>query len=651
MSVHSQESDRSSELSGNILLALRLKRQLSFPVPECSLRWERLQVSYRTPGGGVRMALHDCSGALVNGEMVAVMGPSGAGKSTLLDTLTMRKTVGDISGRVLINGRERDERFLLASTYVPQEDNLVPTNTVLETMQFYADLTLPSSSSREQRQGAIRDRLMSVGLADREAQRVGGRLPGGFSVRGLSGGERRRLSIAAGVVHSPALVFLDEPTSGLDAFSALCVMESLKTMCSQGHAVVCTIHQPRQAILDMFDKVAFLTAGRLLYLGPPWRVQAWLDDAGLWDPERVHSESLADMVLDCISVGFEKPEDQFGKHTLRNEDDAERLALKHRQEAADMVKTYDAPPAGAASCIWPHAKRPGILWQYWTLQRQQCRIAFRSPGTLGARVGLHLIVGLLIGGVYYDMERSFWESGCSSWRRLLPTRLQRLTSMPQDRVGVLFLLTLAQSVTPNCAMSFFIEDRQYYCREAAAKLYGALPYHVANAVTEALVCTVNGAVASMLVTMMAGLPLSDRWWPMVMHLVSHHLCASAMVQMCARLAPNQDVAFVFSAGYIILCMLFSNVLVKVGTVRPSLAVLRWICSMFYATAGVVEVEFAGVEEKGFLAGDRVVSNIAIALGDGQTLTETGCLGMVWCFYLIFSTVGCLGLKFLSVSQV
>eukprot|EP00415_Alexandrium_ostenfeldii_P000743 UN0743 len=200
-------------------------------------------------------------------------------------------------------------------------------------------------------------------------------------------------------------------------------------------------------------------------------------------------------------------------------------------------------------------------------------------------------------------------------------------------------------------MSFFIEDRQYYSREAGARLYGALPYHLANAVTEASVCMVNGAVASAIATSLAGLPLSGRWWATMLHLVSHHLCASAMVQMCARLAPNQDVAFVLSAGYIILCMLFSNVLVKVSTVLPAFARLRWLCSMYYATSGIVRVEFAGVEERGLPAGNTVAAGFEIPIGNGQVLTEVGCLAVVWCFYFFFSTVGYLGLRFLSTSKI
>jgi ABC-type multidrug transport system ATPase subunit len=75
-------------------------------------------------------------------------------------------------------------------------------------------------------------------------------------LRGLSGGERRRLSIAAGILAAPAVLFLDEPTSGLDSFAALSAMSHLQRMArGSGRIVISTIHQPRSAIWEMFDRV------------------------------------------------------------------------------------------------------------------------------------------------------------------------------------------------------------------------------------------------------------------------------------------------------------------------------------------------------------------------------------------------------------
>lgn len=97
-------------------------------------------------------------------EMMALMGPSGAGKSTLLDILTMRKTVGEISGEVRMNGEEREGGFLRMSSYVPQEDNFIPTMTTLETLTFFARLVLPRSTSSEERKRRVDEVLYMVGL-------------------------------------------------------------------------------------------------------------------------------------------------------------------------------------------------------------------------------------------------------------------------------------------------------------------------------------------------------------------------------------------------------------------------------------------------------------------------------------------------------
>ncbi|CAJ1376866.1 unnamed protein product [Effrenium voratum] len=632
-----------------VLHAMQARRQLSFPVPYCTLKWEDLEVAYRTHHGR-RVTLHRQSGSVEGSCMMAIMGASGAGKSTLLDTLTKRKTLGDVSGKVYVNGRPQDEHFFFASAYVPQEENLVPTNTVGETVEFYADLTMPRQISSHMRRRAVSERLQSVGLADKEGKFVGGRLPGGFSIRGLSGGERRRLNIAAGVVHSPPLVFLDEPTTGLDAFSALCVMESIRALARAGHVVACTIHQPRQAIVDMFDKVLFLACGHLVYNGPPSGLRDWLTESGLWDPDRALTTSITDMVLDCITVGFEKPPHIYGIHTLRDESDVERLAAAYLKSAPQLDFENGTLPSVSRMVH----RRPGFLRQYRTLQWQQLRSSLRSPGTLAARIGLHFLTGVLMGSVYYDMERSYIEPPTGLWRAL-PLPLQRHSSMPENRVGVLFLLALAQTVTPNCAMPFFIDDRQYYSKESAARLYGALPYHLANAASEAVVCMVNGIWASGIATYLAGLPLSGNWFSTMAFLVSHHMCSSALVQMCARLAPNQDVAFVLSAGYIIVCMLFANIVVKVAMVTPFLAWIRWCTFMYFSMAGLIEAEFSGTTEQGFPAGDKVVESFRIRFHYGEeeihSLDQMSCLLIVWCFYAFFSTVGFVALKFGSKSQV
>lgn len=138
-----------------------------------------------------------------------------------------------------------------------QEDNFVATMTVNETMNFYADIILPKTFDKLERRARVDEVLGAMGLKHKAKTMVGGTLPGGLMLRGLSGGERKRLSIAAGILAAPSIVFLDEPTSGLDSFAALTVMGHLKRMArDNGHVVIASIHQPRSAIWSMFDRVS-----------------------------------------------------------------------------------------------------------------------------------------------------------------------------------------------------------------------------------------------------------------------------------------------------------------------------------------------------------------------------------------------------------
>lgn len=88
-------------------------------------------------------------------------------------------------------------------------------------------------------------------------------------MKGLSGGEKKRLSFAAEVLTNPSLMFCDEPTSGLDSFMALNVVHVLKTMAQNGKTIICTIHQPSSELYALFDKILLLTEGKVAFMGTP----------------------------------------------------------------------------------------------------------------------------------------------------------------------------------------------------------------------------------------------------------------------------------------------------------------------------------------------------------------------------------------------
>lgn len=182
------------------------------------------------------------------------MGASGAGKTTLLDVLAGRKTIGNVSGSIMLNGRitSNQERASLIA-YCEQKDEHMPTYSVEESLDFSAKLRLDAdmANDTEGRTAFIRE-IMELLELDSIRERPAG---------SLAVGEAKRLSIGCELAANPSLLFLDEPTTGLDARSAVQVLNVLRNVADTGRTVVCTIHQPSYDVFAAFDDLLLLGKG------------------------------------------------------------------------------------------------------------------------------------------------------------------------------------------------------------------------------------------------------------------------------------------------------------------------------------------------------------------------------------------------------
>ncbi|KAF4385285.1 hypothetical protein CsatB_016074 [Cannabis sativa] len=237
--------------------------------------------------------LNDISGQAMRGEIMAIMGPSGAGKSTFLDALAGRIAQGSLEGSVRIDGKPVTTSYMKrVSSYVMQDDQLFPMLTVFETFMFAAEVRLPPSISTPEKKKRVHELLAQLGLQSATHTYIGdeGR-------RGVSGGERRRVSIGIDIIHKPSLLFLDEPTSGLDSTSAYSVVEKVKDIARGGSIVLMTIHQPSFRIQILLDRITVLARGRLVYMGSPNGLSAYLDGFGRPVPD---TENNLEYLLDVI---------------------------------------------------------------------------------------------------------------------------------------------------------------------------------------------------------------------------------------------------------------------------------------------------------------------------------------------------------------
>ncbi|TYG46309.1 hypothetical protein ES288_D11G246800v1 [Gossypium darwinii] len=205
------------------------------------LTWADLWVTVSKGRKGSRAILQGLTGYAEPGKMLAIMGPSGCGKSTLLDTLAGRLLSSRIhqTGEILVNGRKETLAFG-TSAYVTQDDALVTTLTVREAVFYSAQLQLPDSMSISEKKERAEMTIREMGLQDSMDTRIGG-----WSSKGLSGGQKRRVSICIELLTWPKLLFLDEPTSGLDSAASYHVMNRIVKLARQHRrTVIASIHQP-----------------------------------------------------------------------------------------------------------------------------------------------------------------------------------------------------------------------------------------------------------------------------------------------------------------------------------------------------------------------------------------------------------------------
>lgn len=209
-----------------------------------------------------KQILKSVSSFMPHGTVSAILGASGSGKTSLLNTLSHRIEGGRLrtTGEVLYNG-QADLRNI-RSAYVMQQDVLLPTLTVRETLRYAAELRLPPPATAKERFQVVENVVLELGLKDCADTRVGN-----SAHKGCSGGEKRRTSLAVQMLANPSVLFLDEVTTGLDASTAYQLMRTLRSLARKGRTIIITIHQPRSEIWSLFDNVLVLANGSPVYSG------------------------------------------------------------------------------------------------------------------------------------------------------------------------------------------------------------------------------------------------------------------------------------------------------------------------------------------------------------------------------------------------
>ncbi|CAG9785594.1 unnamed protein product [Diatraea saccharalis] len=337
--------------------------------------------------------LNEACGAIRPGRLTYIIGPSGAGKTTLMKILSGRKKSG-VKGAMYGAGR--------SAVLVDQHATLIDTLTANETLEFAARLKLPNIPWRERRQ-LITNISKQLGILDVLKTRAGN----------LSGGERKRLTIACELLVDPNVMILDEPTSGLDSVSSMSVVRALLTVARSGRTVACVIHQPSSQLFNTADDILLLANGRTLYSGALLDIPNTLARAGFVCPQYYN---MADYMLEIASgehvgnIALLESEAKSYAYEMKNvaKSDVHEVNSKGLPvETEALLRIHQPQTDGYIATVWQQLG--ALLWRCWLL-------ALRDVHLTQIRLVAHLLVALLLGALYSgagaDAARFLSNTGC-----------------------------------------------------------------------------------------------------------------------------------------------------------------------------------------------------------------------------------------------
>ncbi|SCM02316.1 ABC transporter G family member 2, putative [Plasmodium chabaudi chabaudi] len=249
-------------------------------------------VKYSVDNGNLEI-LHGINGMILPQKITIVMGPSGSGKTTLLNILSMQVTDG-VEGEFLINGQPRKKSLKHHLGYVLQDDYFFANLTVYQTLEFAARIKLDIKDKKQ-----LNELVNSV-LNIMDLSHVKDTVVGNAFIRGISGGQRKRLSIATELISNPPLLLMDEPTSGLDSAAALSLVECMQKMSRFSNTtILSSLHQPSSQIFEKFDKLIAINGGYIIYQGKPTDLNTYLKKIGFICP---YGWNVADYLMEILSV-------------------------------------------------------------------------------------------------------------------------------------------------------------------------------------------------------------------------------------------------------------------------------------------------------------------------------------------------------------
>lgn len=447
------------------------------------------------------------------GEITAIMGPSGSGKTTLLRFVAGIVQKGlKYEGSKVIGGEFK---------FVSQDDHLHSFFTTEQYLDNYIGINY--GFVKWEKKNELKNKILGEMMLEKTRRtRVGD-----IFIQGLSGGEKRRLSIGLELVSKPSLLILDEPTSGLDSFAAEKVMEAMDQLVKKEEiALVLTIHQPSSRIFKMINKLVLMKEGEIMFHGPLNQIDNFFN---LYEEERKHDYNPADQ---CLEILYYKS----GKQMI-HEDNA--ILKVEGQGSVQLIE-------GNSKRIRFDSKA-SILEKFIFITLRNFKNLIMNPAVLMVRIIMYIVLCFIVGAMFWDLGSRFNHESVIS------------------RTSVLFFVDAFLVFMSIAAVPSFMMERAIIEKEIRNKLYNPFLFQLSNWFTSWFGVFLIAIISTIFVVLMCNL---NNFGIFLVNLFLSLMIAEGLTFLAALLVPHYIIAMALLSGLYGVFMLCEGFLIVFNDIPP-----------------------------------------------------------------------------------
>ncbi|CCX04269.1 ABC-2 type transporter-domain-containing protein [Pyronema domesticum] len=568
----------------------------------------------KTKGPQVRTLLHEFTGCIRPRELLLVLGRPGAGCTTFLKVLgNQRKGFQEITGEVRYGGEDwkvMEKQYRGEVLYNPEEDLHYATLTVKDTLQFALKTKTPAKESRaegETRRGYVAEFLRVVTKLFWIEHTLDTRL-GNEIVRGVSGGEKKRVSIAEAMVTKASVQCWDNSTKGLDASTALEYVQALRTLTNMAKiSTAVALYQAGESLYDLFDKVILIDQGRCVYFGPAQDAKKYFEDLGFACPSaRWTTADFLTSVTDPnerhIKPGFENRVPRTAEDfeaAFRRSDIARRNLQDIEEFEASLHAQKDARAQATTQATGNKNYTIGFPAQVAACTVRQFKVMFGDRLSLGAKwIGI-IFQSIVVGSLFYNMPSN------------------ALGVFP--RGGILFFTLLFNALLALAELGDTFNSRPLLMKHKSFSFYRPSAYAIAQVVTDIPLSAIQVTLFGTIVYFMCNLDRqADKFFIFLLFSFFLTLSVCSFFRMIGAYAKDLNAASGVVGPCLQALIVYAGYLIPPTSMKPWFSWLRWVNPVQYAFEGIMVNEFTGLEID-------CVAPFTVPFGPGVTPEHQSCL--------------------------